>query len=49
MFSQGITRKEAEKEYNAYLENPNNYALNKVRRSIPTSFTYVVVVKIDTG
>ena len=29
MFAQGITKKEAEKEYNAYLDNPNNYALQK--------------------
>ena len=29
MFSQGLTRDEAEKEYNAYLDNPNNYALEK--------------------
>lgn len=30
MFTQGITREEAEKEYDAYLDNPNNYALQKV-------------------
>jgi len=29
MFTQGITRKEAIKEYDAYLNNPNDYALNK--------------------
>merc|ERR1712194_17538 len=29
MFTRGITREEAEKEYNAYLDNPNNYALQK--------------------
>lgn len=29
MFTKGITREEAEKEYNAYLDNPNEYALNK--------------------
>jgi len=29
MFTQGITREEAEKEYDAYLDNPNTYALNK--------------------
>ena len=32
MLTQGITREEAEKEYNAYLQNPNDYALNKVSR-----------------
>ena len=30
MKTKGMTREEAEKDYNAYLENPNNYALNKV-------------------
>jgi len=29
MYTRGITREEAEKEYNAYLDNPNNYALEK--------------------
>jgi len=29
MFTQGIDRKQAEKEYDAYLNNPNDYALNK--------------------
>lgn len=29
MFTRGIAREEAEKEYNAYLDNPNNYALQK--------------------
>ena len=29
MFAQNLARKEAEKEYNAYLDNPNNYALQK--------------------
>jgi len=29
MFTRGITREEAEKEYDAYLDNPNNYALQK--------------------
>lgn len=29
MLTKGITREEAEKEYNAYLDNPNEYALNK--------------------
>ena len=31
MLTKGITREEAEKEYNAFLQNPNDYALNKVR------------------
>ena len=30
MSSKGLTREQAEKDYNAYLENPTNYALNKV-------------------
>lgn len=30
MLTRGITREEAEKEYDSYLDNPNNYALNKV-------------------
>ena len=30
MFTKGLSREEAEKEYNAYLQNPNDYALNKV-------------------
>lgn len=29
MRTKGLTREEAEADYNAYLENPNNYALNK--------------------
>merc|ERR1719162_931966 len=29
MVTKRMTREEAEKDYNAYLENPNNYALNK--------------------
>eukprot|EP00536_Pseudo-nitzschia_multiseries_P018189 jgi/Psemu1/228076/e_gw1.2241.6.1 len=29
MYTRGITREEAEKEYDAYLNNPNDYALNK--------------------
>lgn len=29
MLTQGISREQAEKEYDAYLDNPNNYALNK--------------------
>lgn len=29
MYTQGITREQAEEEYNAYLDNPNDYALNK--------------------
>jgi hypothetical protein len=28
-FSKGLTREEAEKDYDAYLENPTNYALQK--------------------
>lgn len=32
MFTKGITREEAEMEYDAYLQNPNDYALNKVSR-----------------
>lgn len=30
MFTKGLSREEAEKEYDAYLNNPNDYALNKV-------------------
>ena len=30
MRTKGLTREEAEKDYNDYLDNPNNYALNKV-------------------
>ena len=30
MTTKGLTREEAEKEYNDYLNNPNDYALNKV-------------------
>ena len=30
MYTKGYTREEAEKEYNAFLDNPNNYALQKV-------------------
>eukprot|EP00586_Coscinodiscus_wailesii_P021805 CAMPEP_0172491072 /NCGR_PEP_ID=MMETSP1066-20121228/21763_1 /TAXON_ID=671091 /ORGANISM="Coscinodiscus wailesii, Strain CCMP2513" /LENGTH=131 /DNA_ID=CAMNT_0013259915 /DNA_START=165 /DNA_END=560 /DNA_ORIENTATION=+ len=29
MATKGLSRKEAEADYNAYLENPTNYALNK--------------------
>lgn len=29
MQAKGYTREQAEKEYNAYLDNPTNYALNK--------------------
>lgn len=29
MTTKGLTREQAEKEYNAYLENPNDYALQK--------------------
>ena len=29
MLTQGITREQAEKEYDSYLDNPNNYALEK--------------------
>lgn len=29
MFTKGLSREEAEKEYDAYLNNPNDYALNK--------------------
>ena len=31
MQTKGYTREQAEKEYNAYLDNPNDYALQKVR------------------
>ena len=31
MNMRGYTREQAEKEYNQYLENPNDYALAKVR------------------
>jgi len=31
MLTKGLTREEAEQDYNAYLENPTNYALSKVR------------------
>jgi hypothetical protein len=30
MFTRGISRQEAEREYDSYLDNPNNYALQKV-------------------
>lgn len=30
MQTKGYTREQAEKEYNSYLENPNDYALQKV-------------------
>lgn len=30
MQTKGLTREQAEKEYNAYLDNPNDYALQKV-------------------
>jgi len=30
MNTKGLTREQAEKEYDSYLENPTNYALNKV-------------------
>jgi hypothetical protein len=30
MQSKSLTREQAEKEYNSYLENPNDYALQKV-------------------
>jgi len=32
MFINGLTEEEAKAEYNAYLENPNNYALAKVSK-----------------
>ena len=32
MVAKGLTREEAEADYNLYLENPNNYALNKVNK-----------------
>jgi hypothetical protein len=31
MQTKSLTREQAEKEYNSYLENPNDYALQKVR------------------
>jgi hypothetical protein len=31
MQTKRLTREQAEKEYNSYLENPNDYALQKVR------------------
>ena len=31
MKTKGLTREQAEKDYNEYLDNPTNYALNKVR------------------
>ncbi len=34
MYTKGISRAEAEKEYDAFLQNPNDYALNKVRQFI---------------
>lgn len=34
MQTKGLTREQAEKEYNAYLDNPNDYALQKVRHHI---------------
>lgn len=30
MKTKGLTKEQAEKEYNSYLENPNDYALQKV-------------------
>jgi hypothetical protein len=30
MQAKGFTREQAEKEYNAFLNNPNDYALQKV-------------------
>ena len=35
MQTKGLTREQAEKEYNAYLDNPNDYALQKVRIVFP--------------
>jgi hypothetical protein len=37
MNTKGYTREQAEKEYNAYLDNPNDYALQKVGRTVPLS------------
>jgi len=33
MQTKSLTREQAEKEYNSYLENPNDYALQKVRQN----------------
>jgi hypothetical protein len=38
MFTQGITREKAEKEYDEYLNNPNEFALNKVSSSMFSSY-----------
>jgi hypothetical protein len=37
MFTQGITREKAEKDYDEYLNNPNEFALNKVSSSMFSS------------
>jgi hypothetical protein len=37
MNTKGYTREQAEKEYNAYLDNPNDYALQKVGGTVPLS------------
>lgn len=42
MALEGVTREQAEKDYNAYLENPNDYALNKVRWFICIKLFYVL-------
>jgi hypothetical protein len=38
MRNKGYTREQAEKEYNMYLDNPNDYALQKVSESMPTRY-----------
>lgn len=43
MRTKGLTREQAEKEYNAYLDNPNDYALQKVSEA-PATFYWP-----DTG
>ena len=38
MRNKGYTREQAEKEYNMYLDNPNDYALQKVSENMPTRY-----------
>jgi len=40
MKTKGYTREQAEKEYNSYLENPNDYALQKVRAMNPARYRF---------
>lgn len=41
MKTKGYTREQAEKEYNSYLDNPTNYALNKGEQEYLFDFPFL--------